>query len=90
MEISKKVSDLARKMDYIGYSIKDRRSIIKDCLNPIGIFLFGENPVTTQIKDSYNFLKKEMDKLEKQRLEYEKSGKKKEEIREIRYIALQN
>jgi hypothetical protein len=65
MKVNKKVSELARKLKYIGMREKERRRVIKDCFNPIGTFLFGENPVISQIKKSYEFVKEERENYEK-------------------------
>ena len=57
MKINKKVSDLARKLEFIGYDIKERRKIIKDCLNPFNKVLFREYPTIKQINMSYKIIK---------------------------------
>ncbi len=92
MKVNRKVSDLARKLEYIGVNLKDRRKVIKNCLNPLDAFLFGSGKsIIKDINNSYEYLKKEMDELERQRIAYENlNGKDKEYFREIRYIALQN
>lgn len=40
MKFNKKVSDLARKLDYIGVNSERKRKLIKLCINPIH-FLAG-------------------------------------------------
>ena len=89
MKINKKVSELARKLDYMGIESEDRKRMIKICINPLYKIFYGSS-LTGKINNGYEKIKKEMDELERQRVENEKLNKEYKEIREIRYIALQN
>lgn len=63
MKINKEVSDLARKLEFIGIEEESRRKIIKRCFNPLksitGIYLIK------QINKSYKNIKKEIDNYNK-------------------------
>jgi hypothetical protein len=89
MKVNREVSDLARKLDYIGVDSVKRREIIKECVSPLRI-IFGESISIKRINNSYNIIKREMEKLEEQRTYYEKLNKENDEIIRINYIALQN
>lgn len=54
MKVNRKVSDLARKLNYLDYSIKERRNIIQLCMFPL---LNKRNLVTNQINESYYCIK---------------------------------
>jgi hypothetical protein len=56
MKVNRKVSDLARKLDYIGIPSEKRRDMIKTCLNPIDKLL-GRYNVINQIDRSYEKIK---------------------------------
>jgi hypothetical protein len=64
MKVNKEVSDLARKLKYIGHDEKERRRLIKNCLNPIETFFFGKNPLIKMINEGYEILKKEFESYE--------------------------
>jgi hypothetical protein len=64
MKVNKKVSDLARKLNYIGVDSKYRRKIIKNYLDPIKTFLFGKNPLISIIELGYEMLKEESEKYD--------------------------
>jgi len=88
MKINKKVSDLARKLEYIGIDLKERRNIIKVCMHPLNRIF---NSLEKTIDESYKTIKKGMDELERQKMEYENLNEEnKRYLREIKYIALQN
>ena len=69
MKVNKEVSDLTRKLDYIGVGMKQRREIIKECLNPLRKIIFEINPWVETINYSYECLKQKLDELEKERIE---------------------
>jgi len=61
MKVNRKVSGLARKLDYIGVKSKeDKRRIIKECLDPLFI---GGNYLESFINKSYKNFKKYLDEL---------------------------
>jgi len=72
MKFNKKVSELARKLDYLGAEINKRREIIEICAHPLRFFT-GGSYLTRKINESYERVKRieaeiSNRKIEQQRL----------------------
>lgn len=58
MKVNKEISDLARKLDFIGIDGLDRRKMIKKCFNP---FTIRSLCLIDEINNSYTNLKKKVE-----------------------------